>query len=377
MVEEEQHVAKTHPVPQQVFGVEFKLVGDLTLRQFLILAVFGFFAFLLFSLPIFVFLRFLLAGMVFLAGILFALVPFQDQPLDRWLVAFFRAIYAPTRRVWIKSAEPMEFLVMEIPKIVRTVEQAVSPEESRRRLEALLATVKEEGTLTTLDIAENRFLESIKILSRGMLVSAPAPAVSPAIPSVTVTPPLPPPLPEVKFVEVQKIERRPSLASRINFASENVFKVQRGREASYFTARRNIRAGRRLGALAIAGEAVYAPVRERVIEPILPEVPVLPPQAATPAPISTPELAPSEPNIISGTVYDQRGNLLPSALVVVKDKKGNIVRAVKANVLGKFTVSPLPNGTYTLELPKIGAIFAKIGIELIGKLVPPLEVRPS
>lgn len=386
MAEEEQHVAKTHAVPQQVLGVEFKLVGDLTLRQFFILAIFGFFAFLFFSLDIFFFLRILVSGTILLAGFLFALVPLQDQPLDQWLLAFFRAVYAPTRRVWIKSAEPMEFLVMEIPKVVRTVEQTVSPEESRRRLAALLSTFKEEKELNPLDIAENRFLTSIKTLARGIAVPALAPTPAPSTPLAAgavkpgaarpAPPPPPPVIPEIKFVEVQKVERRPSLASRINFASEPVFKVQRGREQTYFTARRNIRAGRPLGPLAVAGEAVYAPVRERIIEPLLPAVPILPTiQAPTPTPIS--ELAPTEPNVISGTVLDQRGNLLPQTLIVVKNKKGRIVRAIKTNALGKFLVSPLPNGSYNLELPKAGAIFAKIGIELTGKLVQPLEVRPS
>ncbi|MEX2053449.1 MAG: PrgI family protein, partial [Patescibacteria group bacterium] len=301
---EEPLTTKQHAVPQQVFGVQFKLVGDLTIRQFAILAICGFFAFLFFSSNLFIIFRILISGTFLLAGVGFAFVPVQDQPLDQWIAAFFRAVYAPTRRMWAKSTAPAEFLVLEMPKFTRVTGPEVSPEESRRRLETYLGAIHEKRELNPIDLAEEQYLESIRGLAQTMVVpalapiaapvpSAPSPAltleevmappptVSPVAPSAVEGPPPPPLAPRLKFVEATRMVERATLASAVNF-TEPVYKVQRGRVASYFAARRNIRPNRRLTPLAIAGEMVYAPVREQIIDPELPSAPTL----AEPTPVA-------------------------------------------------------------------------------------------
>ena len=467
---EEPLTTKQHAVPQQVFGVQFKLVGDLTIRQFAILAICGFFAFAFFSSGLFIVFRIIIAGLFLLAGVGFAFVPVQDQPMDQWISAFFRAVYAPTRRMWAKSTAPAEFLVLEMPKFTRVTGPEVSPEESRRRLESYLGAIHEKKELNPLDLAEEQYLDSIRGLAQSMaitpaLLAAPvpvaqsaaltleevmAPPIVPAIaPSEVEGPPPPPPAPRLKFVEATKIVERASLASAVNF-NEPVYKVQRGRVASYFAARRNIRAGRRLTPLAIAGEMVYAPVREQVISPELPEAPMLaspvlppplpipmapveapeplpapaapppPPPAPIPEPEPLPEptpppvVIPSPPpeekpapvpptptptpmapplpkpsaappiappkageNILAGTVFDPQGGVLDQTLVVIEDEKGNVVRATKTNELGKFSSSPLPNGQYVIKIPKTSFPFATMKIELTGKEMEELEIRPK
>jgi len=295
---EEPLTTKQHAVPQQVFGVQFKLVGDLTIRQFAILAICGFFAFAIFSSGLFILFRLFLSGAFLLFGVAFAFVPVQDQSLDQWITAFFRAVYAPTRRMWVKSTAPAEFLVLEMPKFTRVSGPEISPEESRRRLETYLGGIREQKELNPLDLAEEQYLGSIRSLAQTMVtpaapafVPAPVPVApptaaltleevmaAPTVPTVAPSevegPPPPPPAPRLRFVEATKIIERASLASQVNFA-EPVYKVQRGRVASYFAARRNTRVGRRLTPLAIAGEMVYAPAREQIIAPELPAAPAL------------------------------------------------------------------------------------------------------
>jgi len=295
---EEPLTTKQHAVPQQVFGVQFKLVGDLTIRQFAILAICGFFAFIMFSSGLFILFRLLISGAFLLFGIAFAFVPVQDQSLDQWITAFFRAVYSPTRRMWVKSTAPADFLVLEMPKFTRVSGPEISPEESRRRLETYLGGIREQKELNPLDLAEEQYLGSIRSLAQAMVspatpafapvpvpVAPPtaaltleevmaAPTVPTVVPSEVEGPPPPPPTPRLRFVEATKIIERASLASQVNFA-EPVYKVQRGRVASYFAARRNTRVGRRLTPLAIAGEMVYAPAREQIISPELPVAPAL------------------------------------------------------------------------------------------------------
>lgn len=468
---EELQARKQHPVPQEVFAVKFKLVGDLTLRQFGVLVISGLIAFVIFSTGLFLPIRIILSVLFLLIGAGFAFVPIQDQPMDQWISAFFRAIYQPTRRLWVKSTEAPEFLTMEIPKLSYAPEPGVTADESRRRLRTFLSTIREEK-LSPLDLEEKKTLESIRTLAREVIAPpTPAPTITvyppeerpkaapPIKPKAVVEkveniPPLSPILPELRFIEVQRIQKRPALASQINWGGEKIYKVQRGEAASYFAARKNVRVGRRLSPLAISGEVVYAPARERVIEPELPQAPTLP-QASTPQAVDTAPLTPLTPtalpappeeeikiipeelpkpgeemprptppaltkpkpeekpeaeieeapkrkvppvaikklpklkpkretpkeigeaNVISGVVHDVKGGVLEETLVVIKDSRGNVARAVKTNKLGRFTTTKLPNGSYSLELPKAPVPFATIKVELTGEEMEKLNIVPK
>jgi hypothetical protein len=86
----------------------------------------------------------------------------------------------------------------------------------------------------------------------------------------------------------------------------------------------------------------------------------------------------STPNVINGIVKDATGYLLPNVIIVVKDPGGEPVRALKTNKIGQFAIStPLPNGTYTIELEAEGRTFDIVEVDLEGRLLPPLEVRAN
>ena len=81
------------------------------------------------------------------------------------------------------------------------------------------------------------------------------------------------------------------------------------------------------------------------------------------------------PNVINGIIKDNQSNYLEGVVAVIYDKEGLPVRALKTNKLGQFTGStPLPNATYTLELEKDNFSFDVLQIELIGGVLPPLQV---
>lgn len=83
------------------------------------------------------------------------------------------------------------------------------------------------------------------------------------------------------------------------------------------------------------------------------------------------------PNVITGIIKDNQGNLLPGILVTVKDKEDIPVRALKTNKLGQFAAStPLSNGVYTVDIedPKGGHVFDRVRVTLNGSLLSPVEV---
>jgi len=428
----EQQVQKQHPVPQQVLGVQFKIVGDLTLRQFLFLAFFGALAYGIFSLPnVNPLIKLPLAGISLLIGVGFSLVPIQEQPLERWIANFFGTIYSPTRRVWRKIPEPPEFLIVPTPKLAKPTEKGIPPEEAQRRLEEYLAVVeKKKEVLSPVDLAEKERLEFLNLELREAAIEAGLPS------------PPPPKLPSPKRpFPIRRSEevKKPSLASTINYAAEPVVKVQRGEKVTYLAAIRNIKVGRRFGYAPAAG-TVFAPAKEKVIEPTLPTPPSItelapppppplkekptppkkvkpvapppkpkpkleeavpkpppakiekpaPPKEVKPPPTPAPpplELKPKKvipkpppppagaPNAISGTVYDEKGKVLEGVVIAVENQDGMAVKATKTNQLGQFSLSPLPDGNYTLELPRTKLAFDIMKVALTGERVSPLEIR--
>ncbi len=79
--------------------------------------------------------------------------------------------------------------------------------------------------------------------------------------------------------------------------------------------------------------------------------------------------------MIAGAVFGPKGEVLAQTLVVIKDQKGNVVRAIKTNELGKFLTSPLPNGNYGVEVQKTPFSFATMKFELTGIGLEETELR--
>lgn len=85
---------------------------------------------------------------------------------------------------------------------------------------------------------------------------------------------------------------------------------------------------------------------------------------------------PTVPNVINGIVKDPKGLLLSTVVIIVKDSKGDPVRAFKTNKIGQFALStPVPNGVYTLELEKDGYDFDLIEVDVNGAIMQPIEIK--
>lgn len=99
-----------HPIPRQITTFEFKLIGFLTLKQFIYLVVFtplAFVVFKLFPLPL---LNLFLALLVGFLGIALAFMPVNDRPLDVWIKNLFKRLSSPTQFVYHKESKPLYFL---------------------------------------------------------------------------------------------------------------------------------------------------------------------------------------------------------------------------------------------------------------------------
>lgn len=86
-----------HPVPQHIASYEFRLVGDMTLKQFLQVAGGGLVALLFYASPLPGIIKWPLILFSGLTGTALAFLPFEERPLSIWIVAFIKAIYSPTK----------------------------------------------------------------------------------------------------------------------------------------------------------------------------------------------------------------------------------------------------------------------------------------
>src|SRR4030042_4631996 len=92
-----------HPIPQNISSYQFRLVGDMTLKQFFQLAGGIVVGLIFYSSPLLPIIKWPFTIGSALLGVLLAFVPLEERPLERWIFAFFRAIYAPTEFFWKRT----------------------------------------------------------------------------------------------------------------------------------------------------------------------------------------------------------------------------------------------------------------------------------
>src|SRR3972149_1976157 len=95
-----------HPVPQNVTTFQFRLIGDMTIKQFGYLAGGAILAYISYKLPLPFFFSYPLAVIFGIGGVGFAFVPVEERPMDIWVMSFIKNIYSPTQFIWSQEAQP-------------------------------------------------------------------------------------------------------------------------------------------------------------------------------------------------------------------------------------------------------------------------------
>lgn len=191
----EQQANRQHPIPQNFMDVEFKIVGDFTVRQFIYLCITGLPTYLIYQAPIQGFLKTVGVIVFGLLGIILVFVPIDDRSADVWIVNFFRAVYGNSRRVWRKTPKVPKTLTLETIKIVQGEMITLAPTASRRKLEEYLKGVAptSEGDDLDFNFNKNKFVYSEVPV---------APVVTSISPEMTVS--------QVSFQPDKIIEAQPS-----------------------------------------------------------------------------------------------------------------------------------------------------------------------
>ncbi len=99
-----------HPIPRQITTFEFKLIGILTLRQFLYLVIFLPLAYIFYALFPIPYLNIILALGVALVGVALAFVKIQERSLEEWIKNLVKSLSSPTIYIYRKNNPPPDFL---------------------------------------------------------------------------------------------------------------------------------------------------------------------------------------------------------------------------------------------------------------------------
>ena len=148
-----------HPVPQNIIGFQFKLVGDMTLKQFGYLAGGALAAFLTTKLPYPSIFTYPVAGLLAFLGFGLAFLPIEDRPMDIWIKNFFLAIFSPTQFVYKKVGGDLSFLNIDLARSTASLE-IVEKSLKEDRYQDFLKTLGRKDT-NIIDVIEKQYLRSI------------------------------------------------------------------------------------------------------------------------------------------------------------------------------------------------------------------------
>lgn len=94
---------ENHPIPQDITGFQFKLIGNMTIKQFAYLASGVIVGWILASIPITPFIKVPIAVLFVLFGASLAFIPISGRPMDIMIVNFGKSFFAPTQFIYIKK----------------------------------------------------------------------------------------------------------------------------------------------------------------------------------------------------------------------------------------------------------------------------------
>lgn len=320
-----------HPIPQNISSYEFRLVGDMTLKQFLQLASGIVLALIIFRLPLPAIFKYPLVLLSILVGITLAFIPFNGRPFSRWITAFIRAIYAPTEFYWIQQTTSNPQTNTAPPAAANIMPISPPPTETPQVIPSPTPASSQPATISSISpLAE----------------TPPSPPISPPQPETTTQ------TAYVKLEPKAATAPTPSFPSSPSTTSTPVF----------------------------SSTPKAPPTPNPTVLP-----PVTTPQSRATIPTSTSSTAhptaqmapPTQPNILAGLVATQIGMPIENAIVEIIDANTNIpARALRTNRLGQFQIAtPLSSGSYQLHTEKDGHIFDDVNVKVAGSIVPAIIIQ--
>lgn len=135
-----------HPIPRQITTFEFKLIGFLTIKQFIYLVIFVGIGLAVYGLVPIPFLNIVLGVLTGSIGLAFAFIPINDRPMEVWIRNLIKRLTSPTQYSFQKHNKPVSFL--QNTNIGADPSQVASHIDSQNKLNNYLVS-KNSGVSTS------------------------------------------------------------------------------------------------------------------------------------------------------------------------------------------------------------------------------------
>lgn len=331
---------KQHPVPQHIASYQFRLIGEMTLKQFLELAGGIVIAFIIYRLHLPAIFKWPLVLLTSLTGVALAFLPIEERPLDAWIVNFFKSIYSPTQYLWKKNHPIPDILQPESTISHKDTSNKKPISKDKIKLKEYLETLPSSPHISSLEKKELTHLERIS-----SLLGIPEPKLSSlaSLPT-TKTPPLEP---KVQGIKIRRLglKKAPSLPQPKISPTKPIVEP---------------------------APPLTPPI---LVESRFPHKldPAVAAQFSTTLPIPS---IPDVPNVVVGMVLNDLEKIVPNALIEITDSSGETVRALKTNKLGQFfCASPLKKGKYQLKVEHPNFEFDIMEFKAEDKIIPPIKIK--
>ena len=326
-----------HPIPQQISSYEFRLVGDMTLRQFGKVGGGAVLAILVYSTGLPGFFKWPLIFAFGGGGAALAFVPFQDRPLESWMKAFFKSIYSPTLYLWQKSQRNDWLKPIEADPDEKEDEEEVETKKKNRNLDDFLKSLPKEEEVNK---KRREGLSSLSELEDKLKLRK-----------------------EKQEKEKKKVKTE-SEALEEGEEEEMAMSEEKVQESWAPKGKGERGEGKEDWYKDMAAKMGGKQEARKTVDPIFGQIPM--------------PKTPDVPNVIAGMVVDQGGKIVEGAIVEVQDEKGAPMRALRTNSLGQFqAATPMGSGEYLILVEKEGMSFAIMKIELRGEIVPPIKIQAT
>lgn len=376
---------ENHPIPQDITGFKFKIIGKMTIKQFIYLgAGVGIAWLFIWIAPLPVYVSWPIAAVSATLGISFAFLPIAGRPLDVMLGNFFSALTSPTKFIYKKEGVSLTGGASEGSAII------LPGPKTQNNNSPYYATFQPPQSATQTPIPTANVRDQDAPLPT---TGTPQQAMETAGTSVHVI-----------SEDDEKKKSRENTPSQEDTLKENEKKLDEKedkieKELEEEKANENQSGAPQQNTPELENMLQQTIKQKEELEKQLlllqskmsSQQKAYTPSEATPTKQtknvrSVPKEMkkevgvgniPEYPNLITGIIKDSRNNPLPNILVEVNDLDNNPVRAFKTNGLGQFaSATPVVNGKYQLsfEDTKKTHKFDLVEIEASGGIVMPLEI---
>lgn len=374
-----------HAVPQNIMQVEFQLFGNLTIREFSIIAAGGILAFVTYSMGFPAVIQWPLVIMFAGGGILIAKYKINDRNLEGYLFSFFNAMMAPQKMVWKKSEKKMELLTDREQKIT-SISSTRYIKYSAPIIDGNLVFDNSDGTEDESAIELKKLFDEIyKNNKIGSFLQEPNIEQTKQKESNSRHASI------GKEIEEPLAKTASEILSKKNPTYQNYDNSDTDYHYSDKIKNLGVTADTILSDDDIALEEKLKKQEEYLLNKYKKEHPQEKKMEDTRKKVSHQDVFKSgsskipvkknntvtKSNIISGFVKTKDEKLLEGAVIVIKNSEnGKTVRSMITNALGHFShTSSLNNGKYTINIYKDGYNFEPISIELKGEIIQPININ--